>query len=304
MLITGGAGFIGSHLAEVCQSKFKVRILDDFSSGKLSNLKGVRCKIIKGSILDRRTLKEAMRGVDHVFHLAALVSVPVSCEKPLECVARNVTGTINVLQAALEANVKTFVFASSAAIYGDDGERARQENMLPCPKSPYAVSKLDGEYYCEMFSSGTQMRTVALRFFNVFGPRQDPHGPYGGAVPVFITRALQNKPITIFGDGEQTRDFVYVEDIASAMMFAAQKSTMQGVFNAGYGSSISINGLAEKVLKHAGSTSEILHATERPGDVRHSCAKVDRLHNQGWRPVKDIDSGLKETVGCFRTSFA
>jgi UDP-glucose 4-epimerase len=300
VLITGGAGFIGSHVAETCQFKSEVRVFDDFSSGKHANLKDVRCKIIEGSILDPSALETAVRGVDCIFHLAALVSVPLSCEKPLECVARNVAGTINVLQAAVQAKVKTFVFASSAAVYGDDAEVPKRESMPPRPRSPYAVTKLDGEYYCELLSSDTRMRTVALRFFNVFGPRQDPGGPYGAVVPLLIRQALQKKPITIFGDGEQTRDFIYVEDIASAIVFAAENTAMQGVFNAGYGKSVSINGLAQKILKLTGSASQVVHAPERPGDVRHSLAGTDRLLAQGWRPGKDFDLGLAKTVEYFR----
>src|ERR1039458_5425415 len=206
ILITGGAGFIGSHLAQECQGKAALRILDDFSSGKRAHLDGVDCEIIEGSILDQTALGAAVQGMDCVFHLAALVSVPVSCEQPQECVARNVTGTLNVLQAAVRAGVKTFVFASSAAVYGDDPEVPKREEMQPRPKSPYEITKLDAEVYCEWVSANSRMRTVALRFFNVFGPRQLPEGSYGAAVPLFIRRALQNEPITIFGDGEQTRD--------------------------------------------------------------------------------------------------
>jgi UDP-glucose 4-epimerase len=300
ILITGGAGFIGSHLAQACQGQADVRVLDNFNSGKRVFLEGIACEIIAGSILDQAVVETAVQGVDSVIHLAALVSVPVSCAQPQECVTQNANGTLNVLQAAARAGVKTFVFASSAAVYGDDPKVPKVETMQPHPKSPYAVTKLDGEYYCEWVAASSSMRTVALRFFNVFGPRQLPEGSYGAAVPFFIRRALRKEPLTIFGDGEQTRDFIYVEDIVSALRFATQNSRMQGVFNCGYGQTQTINQLAGKIVALTGSTSPIIHGPERPGDVRHSHAAVDRLMALGWKPHRDFDFGLQQTINYFR----
>ncbi len=300
VLVTGGAGFIGSHLAGSCARGGEVRVLDDFSSGSRSNLRGVDCEILEGSILDAATVEAAVRGMDVVFHLAALVSVPASCERPVACVERNVIGLLNVLRAAVRAGVGTFVFASSAAVYGDDPRVPKTEDMAPRPRSPYAVTKLDGETYCDLLSSGTAMRTVSLRFFNVFGPRQDPRGSYAAAIPRFIGQALRNDPITLFGDGGQTRDFVPVADIVSAMLFAARNPAVRGVFNCGHGAGRTIRGLAERIRDLAGSTSPIIHAPERPGDIRHSVAAVDRLLGAGWRPEADFDLALAETIAWSR----
>jgi UDP-glucose 4-epimerase len=211
VLVTGGAGFIGSHFVEHFQGKAAVRVLDNLRSGHLHNLKGVTCDFIKGSILDRHVVREAMDGVDYAFHLAAMIRVPESMQKPIECVEINTAGTLVVLEEAAKASVKKFVFSSSAAIYGDNPAVPKVETMLPEPKSPYAIIKLDGEYYCGMFANEGRLPTVCLRYFNVFGPRQDPQSQYAAAVPIFIERALRNESITIFGDGNQTRDFIYVK---------------------------------------------------------------------------------------------
>jgi UDP-glucose 4-epimerase len=300
VLITGGAGFIGSHIAQLLQGRAEVRILDNLRTGYRRNLDGLEVDFIAGSILDRAAVQSAMQGVDYVFHLAAMISVPESVERPHECVELNVTGLLNVLEAAAAAGVRKLCLSSSAAIYGNNPVVPKVETMLPEPRSPYAVTKLDGEYYCRQFTEAGRLDTVALRFFNVFGPRQDPGSAYAAAVPIFMQRALAQQPITIYGDGGQTRDFIYVKDIAAANLFAATTPGLTGVFNAGYGGQITVLELAQRIITQAGSRSEIRHAPERAGDVRHSRANVGALHAAGFRPVSSLDAGLAETLDYFR----
>lgn len=300
VLITGGAGFIGSHIAEALQGRAEVRILDNLRTGRRSNLDGLTVEYIQGSILDRDTVRAAVRGVDYVFHLAALVSVPESVERPHDCVALNVTGLLNVLEESAAAGVRKLCLSSSAAIYGNNPSVPKVETMLPEPRSPYAVTKLDGEYYCRQFAEAGKLETVALRFFNVFGPRQDPASAYAAAVPIFMREALAGRPIRIFGDGGQTRDFIYVKDIAAANIFAVTTPGVTGVFNVGYGGQITVLELAQKIIALAGSRSEIRHEPERAGDVRHSRAAVDKLLGTGFRPSCSLDRGLAETLAYFR----
>jgi UDP-glucose 4-epimerase len=256
--------------------------------------------MVQGSVTDREVVRRAVQGVDLIFHLAALVSVPESMSKPGECVDINVHGLLNVLEEAAEAGVKKLVFASSAAVYGDNPTVPKVESMLPEPKSPYAITKLDGEYYLEMFQREGRLETAALRFFNVFGPRQDPAGAYAAAVPIFIEKALRNEDITVFGDGGQTRDFIYVKDIVGALVFAVETQGVTGVFNAGYGGQITINQLGEGLIRAAGSTSSLVHLGERPGDVRHSRASAERLRAAGWSPQHTLEDGLQQTLEFFR----
>ena len=296
VLITGGSGFIGSHLAEHFQGQAEVRVLDNLRTGFRSNLEGLDVEFIAGSICDRDLVREAVQDVDHVFHLAALVSVPESMEKPSECVDINVNGLLNVLEEAAAAGVRKLCFASSAAIYGDNPSVPKLETMLPEPKSPYAITKLDGEYYCGMFQAEGRIQTACLRFFNVFGPRQDPNGPYAAAVPIFFQKALSGEPITIFGDGGATRDFIFVKDIVAALIFLAENESVTGVFNAGYGRQTSVKELAESILELTGSSSEIVYAPERAGDVRHSLASVEKLKSAGFYPAGNLEAGLKAMV--------
>ena len=301
ILITGGAGFIGSHIVEHYQGiAEEIRVLDNLRTGYLHNLVGLEHEMIQGSVTDREVVRRAVQGVDLIFHLAALVSVPESMSKPGECVDINVHGLLNVLEEAAEAGVKKLVFASSAAVYGDNPTVPKVESMLPEPKSPYAITKLDGEYYLEMFQREGRLETAALRFFNVFGPRQDPAGAYAAAVPIFIEKALRNEDITVFGDGGQTRDFIYVKDIVGALVFAAETHGVTGVFNAGYGGQITINQLGEGLIRAAGSTSSLVHLGERPGDVRHSRASAERLRAAGWSPQHTLEDGLQQTLEFFR----
>ena len=293
VLITGGSGFIGSHLAEHFQGQAEVRVLDNLRTGFRSNLEGLDVEFIAGSVCDRDLVREAVQDVDYVFHLAALVSVPESMEKPSECVDINVNGLLNVLEESAAAGVRKLCFASSAAIYGDNPTVPKLETMLPEPKSPYAITKLDGEYYCGMFQAEGRLQTACLRFFNVFGSRQDPNGPYAAAVPIFFQKALSGEPITIFGDGGATRDFIFVKDIVAALIFLAENESVTGVFNAGYGRQTSVKELAESILELTGSSSEIVYAPERAGDVRHSLASVEKLKSAGFYPAGNLEAGLK-----------
>lgn len=303
ILVTGGSGFIGSHIVEHYQGRADtIRVLDNLRTGHRRNLDGLRCEFIDGSITDRALVREAVRGVDLIFHMAALVSVPESMAKPAECVDINVHGLLNVLEEASAAGVRKLVFASSAAIYGDNPVVPKVESMLPEPKSPYAITKLDGEYYLDMFRREGRLETAAIRFFNVFGPRQDPKGAYAAAVPIFIEKAVKGEDITIFGDGGQTRDFIYVKDIVGALSFAAETAGVTGVFNAGYGGQITIGELAAGIVARAGSGSQVLHAAERAGDVRHSRASADKLRAAGWQPRHSLEDGLAATFDFFKTA--
>ncbi|MGC4013774.1 MAG: NAD-dependent epimerase/dehydratase family protein [Luteolibacter sp.] len=305
ILVTGGSGFIGSHIVEHYQDKAEeIRVLDNLRTGYRHNLDGLKHTFIEGSITDRELVKKAVEGVDYIFHMAALVSVPESMAKPGECVDINVHGLLNVLEEAAAAGVKKLVFASSAAIYGDNPTVPKLETMFPEPKSPYAITKLDGEYYLGMFQKEGRLETAAVRFFNVFGPRQDPKGAYAAAVPIFIEKAVKNENITVFGDGNQTRDFIYVKDIVGALSFAVETPGVVGVFNAGYGGQITINDLANNLISAQGSSSQVLHAEERPGDVKHSRASADKLRAAGWAPKHTLEEGLGVTLEFFRNKLA
>ena len=302
VLVTGGAGFIGSHIVECFsdQKDVNIRVIDNLRTGFKHNIESFDVEFIESSITDRAAVKKAMQGVDYVFHLAALISVPESMEIPLECADINVNGTLTVLQEAAEAGVKKLCFSSSAAIYGNNPEIKKREMMFPEPKSPYAVTKLDGEYYCKIFTDHGWLQTACLRYFNVFGPRQDPKSQYAAAVPIFIDRAVKNETITIFGDGEQTRDFIYVKAIVDANVFLAVNSEFTGVYNLAYGNSISINELAIKIAGFVGSDSTIEHADERAGDVKHSKADVSNILATGFRPTCNFEEGLAATIKFFK----
>ncbi|MEO5720553.1 MAG: NAD-dependent epimerase/dehydratase family protein [Chthoniobacterales bacterium] len=299
VLVTGGAGFIGSHLVEHFQGSATVRVLDNLRTGAKTNLAGLAHEFIEGSVTDRAAVREAIVGVDYVFHLAAFVSVPESMEKPVECVEINTTGTLIVLEEAARAGVKKLCFSSSAAIYADDPAMPKIETMAPAPRSPYAMTKLDGEYYCAMFQEADLLETVALRYFNVFGPRQDPRGAYAAAVPIFIERALAHLPITIFGDGLQTRDFISVRDVVAANVHCATQSGLRGCYNVARGGQMTINDLASKIRALTDSRSEIVHLPTRVGDVKHSTADIEKLRASGFEPEADFEEALAATVKWF-----
>jgi UDP-glucose 4-epimerase len=299
ILVTGGAGFIGSHIVEHFQGRAEVRVLDNLRSGFKRNLAGMEHEFMEGSILEREVVRRAVAGVDYVFHLAAMISVPESMQKPIECNELNTGGTLVVLEEAARAGVKKLVFSTSAAIYGDNPVTPKVETMLPEPKSPYAITKLDGEYYCEMFAREGRLATACLRYFNVFGPRQDPKSQYAAAVPIFIDRAVKHETIAIYGDGEQTRDFIYVKDIVAANVFFATQSAASGVFNVAYGERITINELARMICRLTGSRSEIKHAAPRAGDVKHSLASIEKLRAAGFSAGSNFAQGLEATIAWF-----
>ena len=300
ILITGGAGFIGSHLAYHFAPGAEVTVLDDLRSGHARNLDGVRCRFLRGSIMDATALRQAIEGAEEVYHLAAMISVPESVAKPAECAELNTEGTRRVLAAALAAGARKVVLASSAAIYGDNPTVPKLESMPPEPKSPYAVTKLAGEQLLENYRQTHGLGTTSLRFFNVFGPRQDPRSAYAAAIPIFIAKALRDEPIGIHGDGGQTRDFISVTDIVAALAYAGSSQDMAGTYNVGYGRSQSILALAEEIIRLTGSKSKIEHLPPRDGDVRHSLASTERLLAAGWKAQSSVRAGLAETVGYFR----
>lgn len=300
VLVTGGAGFIGGHLARVLVDQgVEVVVLDNFRTGAPANLADLPVRLVRACITDREQVREAVAGCEAVFHLAALVSVPESMERTDECVRLNVTGLLIVMEEAAKAGVGKFVLSSSAAIYGDDPVVPKLETMSPAPKSPYAITKLDGEYYGAMFTAAGRLPTVSLRYFNVFGPRQNPNSAYAAAVPIFIRRALAGLPLTIYGDGGQTRDFVFVRDVVAANIFAAATPGLTGVFNVGYGGSVTIRELAERITGQTGAGSLIEYRETRAGDVRHSRASADKLLAAGWRPEYDLERGLAETLSWY-----
>ena len=300
ILITGGAGFIGSHLARHFAEQAEVTVLDDLRSGHAGNLEGVRCRFLPGSILDAAALKQAIAGAEEIYHLAAMISVPESVAKPAECAELNTEGTRRVLEAALTAGARKVVLASSAAIYGDNPTVPKVESMLPEPKSPYAETKLAGEKLLEQYRVTHGLGTTSLRFFNVFGPRQDPRSAYAAAVPIFIAKALCDDPISIHGDGGQTRDFIHVTDIVAALAYTGDSKDMSGTYNVGYGQSQSILALAQEIIQLTGSKSKIEHLPPRAGDIRHSVASTERLLSAGWKPQSSVSAGLAETVHYFR----
>ncbi len=296
ILITGGSGFIGSHVVERYQDIAEVVVLDNLRTGHRKNLDGLKCRFVEGSIMDRPLLDELMQGVDYIFHLAALVSVPESMALPGEAVDLNVHGLLNVLESGRKHGVKKLCFASSAAVYGENPIQPKVETMVPDPRSPYAITKLDGEYYCGLYAREGWLQTACIRFFNVFGPRQDPNSAYAAAVPIFLQRAKFGQPITVYGDGGQTRDFIFVKDIVGALSFAAENAHVTGVFNAGYGKAITILELVEEIKRLTGSAAEIKFEPVRAGDIRHSTSDPSKLMAAGWVPQFNVASGLSRIL--------
>jgi len=297
-IVTGGAGFIGSHIAEALAGKHEIVIIDDLFSGKIQNLHEIRDSIhfVQGSITNLSVMKEICTGADGIFHEAAIASVPRSIKNPLSTNEANVTGTLNVLVAAKECGVRKIVFASSSSVYGDTLTLPKREDMEPQPLSPYAVSKQTGEQYMKVFANLYGIKTVALRYFNVFGPRQDPDSDYAAVIPKFITQILNNKSPVIFGDGNQTRDFTYVKDVVQANL-KAMESNSEGVFNIAYNKSIDLNTLAHFIMDVTGKKVPILYDTPRTGDVRDSLADITRAKNAfNYAPEYTVKTGLQETI--------
>ena len=304
IIITGGAGFIGSHIAEYWSNKnADVNIIDSLRTGFEKNIKNLpNVTFHKGSITDKELVFDVLKNADYIFNLAALVSVPESLEKPDECIDINVKGLLNILDAAKTYKAKKVVHSSSAAIYGDDPRLPKDISMRPKPQTPYGITKLDGEYYLQMYYEQYGLPTTSLRYFNVFGPRQDPQSQYAAAIPIFVFKALKNEPITIFGDGEQTRDFVYVKDVVKANVLAAENQKVTGVFNVANEKAITINELAKLIIKTTNSKSQIIYKDERPGDIKHSLASIKETREiLNFEPSYDLMSSLETTIKYFQT---
>jgi len=299
IVITGGAGFIGANLTKELAADNSVIIIDNLSAGKkenLTDLLGGNVKFVKGSISELSLLKRLFKNVDFVFHQAAIASVPKSIEDPLATNETNVTGTLNVLLAARDSGVKKVIYASSAAVYGDTPTLLQREEMMPNPQSPYATTKLVGEYYCQVFQAIYGLATVSLRYFNVYGPKQDPKSEYAAVIPRFIKRVSKGKSPVIFGDGEQTRDFVFVGDVVLANILAAE-SDANGVFNVGQGRRVTINELAELTTRIMNKDLGVIYKEARVGDIRHSLADISKAKLFGYQPQYDLERGLRETIG-------
>jgi UDP-glucose 4-epimerase len=304
VIVTGGAGFIGSNLAEELARKgHQVTIIDNLSTGNRGNIQSVlqagQVDFIEGSIADLPLMQKAFSGADYVFHQAALPSVPRSIEDPGTTDSVNITGTLNVLIAARDNAVKKLVYASSSSVYGDTPTLPKTEDMFPNPLSPYAVTKVAGEYYCQVFTRIYDLKTVCLRYFNVYGPRQDPNSAYAAVIPLFISSVLTGKSPIIFGDGEQTRDFTFVKDVVEANIQAVE-SKVTGVFNLGNSQRITINQLTKLIIDITKNNKvKPVYKDPRPGDIVHSLADTSKAKAFGYNPRYSLEQGLKETIESF-----
>jgi UDP-glucose 4-epimerase len=300
-LVTGGAGFIGSHIAEeLLAAGHQVRVFDNLSSGYEKNLAGLDVEFVRGDVRDPGALNSAAAGVDGIFHQAALVSVPESVEKPVENHDVNVTGTLNVLLAAREARVRRVLLASSAAVYGDAPQLPKREDMLPRPASPYALAKTAGEHYLRVFAGLYGLETVSLRYFNVFGPRQDPGSMYSGVISKFVDVITAGGTPTVFGDGGQTRDFVYVKDVVRANLLAMEGERVGGgeAFNVGTGRQTSLLELLAALAAILGREAPPEFSAPRAGDIRHSAADISRAREVlGYDPQATLEQGLRALAG-------
>jgi UDP-N-acetylglucosamine/UDP-N-acetyl-alpha-D-glucosaminouronate 4-epimerase len=300
VLVTGGAGFIGSHLVQALLERGdQVRVLDNFSTGARANIAGLGVEVVEGELRSYERVHNAVRGTEVVFHLGALGSVPRSVQDPLTSGAVNVEGTLNVLLAARDEGVRRVVFASSSSIYGNQAELPLRESMAPDPISPYGVAKLAAERYCVSFSRVYHsFETVVLRYFNVFGPRQDPNSQYAAVVPLFITAIAAGRPVTIFDDGGQSRDFTFVENVVAANLLAADAEGASGrIFNVSAGRPTSVGELADTTGTLLGKPVEREYFPPRPGDLRNSWADIDDARGTlGFEPTVSLEEGLQRTI--------
>lgn len=305
-VVTGGAGFIGSNIVKrLVKDGHRVRVVDNLLTGRRENLQEVRDDIefVEGDIRDGQLLARLFKGADYVLHQAALPSVPRSVKDPVASHEANITGTLQVLIAARDAGVKRVVYAASSSAYGDTPVLPKVETMAPNPLSPYAVTKLAGEYYCRVFYHVYGLETVSLRYFNVFGPRQDPNSQYAAVIPRFITAMLKGEAPVIFGDGEQTRDFSYIDNVVEANLLACQAPGAAGeVFNIACGESISLNDLVKELNHILGTDIKPVYTNPRPGDVRHSLADISKAGKiLGYKPQINWREGLRRTVEWYRS---
>ncbi len=307
VLVTGGGGFIGSHLVDRLNADgHDVSVLDNFATGKRENLLHQldEIELVEGDVQSYERVHTAVRGAEVVFHEAALPSVPRSVQDPLTSNATNVTGTLNVLLAARDEGVRRVVFASSSSVYGANPELPKREDMATLPIAPYAVAKLAAESYCRSFTSVFKLETVALRYFNVFGPRQDPLSQYSAVIPNFITAALSGTEPVVFGDGEQSRDFTYIDNVVEANICAMQAEDVAGeAFNIAAGERTSLNRLVGLIAEITGQPMTARHEETRPGDVRHSEADVSKAQSRlGYSPIVSMEEGLRRTIDTYAAS--
>jgi UDP-glucose 4-epimerase len=301
-LVTGGAGFIGSHLvARLIERGETVRVIDDLSTGKAENLAHLpanRVEFVRGDVADPKAMAEAVRGIEVVFHHAALASVPRSIELPLETHAACVTGTVVLLDACRRQGVRRMVYAGSSSCYGNQEQMPKTETQLPQVLSPYAAAKLAGELYCESFAACYPLETVRLRYFNVFGPRQDPKSPYSAVIPLFVSALLEGRRPTIFGDGSQSRDFTYVDNVVAANLRAASAASASGkVYNIACGSSLSVLDLLKEICRLMAKPFNPEFGPARAGDVLHSWADISAAQRDlDYAPAMDLHEGLRKTV--------
>jgi len=305
VLVTGGGGFIGCHqVNRLLDDGHDVRVLDNFATGRRENLVDVlnNVELVEGDMQSYERVHNAVRGCEVVLHQAALPSVPRSVQDPLTSNATNVTGTLNVLLASRDEAVRRVVFGSSSSIYGANPELPKRENMVPLPISPYAVAKLAGEGYCRSFHEVFGLETVSLRYFNVFGPRQDPLSQYAAVIPNFTTALLEGKRPVVYGDGEQSRDFTYVENVVDGNVLAMSADGAAGkVFNVSAGARLSLNGLLDILRELTGSDAEAEYTETRPGEVRHSQADISLAEGElGYKPAVSVQEGLSRTVAWYR----
>jgi len=305
-LVTGGAGFIGSNISQkLLEQGHKVRILDNFSSGRLENIAAFidDIELIEGDIRDYWTVIQAVKGIDYILNQAALPSVPRSVANPLTSNEVNIDGMLNLLEAARHAGVKKFVTASSSSVYGESEELPKHEGMTPSPLSPYAITKITNEYYCRVYWQLYKFPTCCLRYFNIFGPHQDPKSNYAAVVPKFITSFLNGKPPTVYGDGKQSRDFTYIDNAVQANLLAAENDAMVGdAYNVACGGQYTLNELLDRLRKIMGVKIKAQYDPPRVGDILHSFASIDKIKKCGYKVSVDFDEGLKQTVDFFKTA--
>ncbi len=306
VLVTGGAGFIGSHLTtRLVELGHEVRVLDDFSSGCRENLAHVAggIEILEGDICDAGKCREACSNVEFVFHQAAIPSVPRSVDEPQQSHDANIGGTFNLLRAAVDKHAGRFIYAASSSVYGDTEESPKHERMRACPLSPYAVQKYTGELYARAFYECYGLETISLRYFNVFGSRQDPNSAYAAAIPAFVTAILRGQPPTVYGDGEQTRDFTYVDNVVHGNILAMDAKRAGGEsVNLACGDQISVNRVIAEINGLLGRDVQPRYVSPRPGDVRHSCADVQLARELlGFEPQVSFEEGLRRAIDYYKS---